>query len=161
MSQVPTGRHHPGEIMIRAQFGMKGLLSNRTRRPTLEAFAPRRASFHSGPIWCNTPRPHADFRTRQGHQLFARETLFHRVRRAVLMGHPDVNLAAVVAQRMDTNGARRCPAARFMSLNPCNERRKSSMIAFARQTLAGFKKRPNGVIFSRSCPKNLDRQGTK
>ncbi|MCP3878791.1 MAG: acyl-CoA synthetase, partial [Sulfitobacter sp.] len=61
----------------------------------------------------------------------------------VLMGHPDVNLAAVVAQPDEKWGEVPCA---FVELKPGRSGDGAAMIAFARDTLAGFKA-PKRVVF--------------
>ena len=61
----------------------------------------------------------------------------------VLMGHPDVNLAAVVAKPDDKWGEVPCA---FVELKPGTSPTEADLIAFSRETLAGFKA-PKHVIF--------------
>jgi len=61
----------------------------------------------------------------------------------VLMGHPDVNLAAVVAQPDEKWGEVPCA---FVELKPGRSGDEAALIAFARDTLAGFKA-PKRVVF--------------
>jgi fatty-acyl-CoA synthase len=61
----------------------------------------------------------------------------------VLMGHPDVNLAAVVAKPDEKWGEVPCA---FVELKPGSQTEEADLIAFARETLAGFKA-PKKVIF--------------
>jgi fatty-acyl-CoA synthase len=62
----------------------------------------------------------------------------------VLMGHPDVNLAAVVAQPDEKWGEVPCA---FVELKPGASADEAGLIAFARETLAGFKA-PKRVVFT-------------
>ena len=59
------------------------------------------------------------------------------------MGHPDVNLVAVVAQPDEKWGEVPCA---FVELIPGRSGDEAAMIAFARDTLAGFKA-PKRVVF--------------
>ncbi len=59
------------------------------------------------------------------------------------MGHPDVNLAAVVAKPDETWGEVPCA---FVEVKPGASVDEAAIIAYARQTLAGFKT-PKAVIF--------------
>ena len=59
------------------------------------------------------------------------------------MGHPDVNLAAVVAKPDDKWGEVPCA---FIELKAGTVGDEAAMIAFARQTLAGFKT-PKKIVF--------------
>ena len=61
----------------------------------------------------------------------------------VLMGHPDVHLAAVVAKPDDKWGEVPCA---FVELKPGAQPDEAALIAFARETLAGFKS-PKRVVF--------------
>ena len=61
----------------------------------------------------------------------------------VLMGHPDVNLAAVVAKPDEKWGEVPCA---FIELKAGSTGDEAAMIAFARETLAGFKA-PKKVVF--------------
>ena len=59
------------------------------------------------------------------------------------MGHPDVNLAAVVAKPDDKWGEVPCA---FVELKPGAHADEAALIAFPAKTLAGFKT-PKTVIF--------------
>jgi len=59
------------------------------------------------------------------------------------MGHPDVNLAAVVAKPDDKWGEVPCA---FIELKPGTAPTEADLITFSRQTLAGFKT-PKQVVF--------------
>ena len=61
----------------------------------------------------------------------------------VLMGHPAVNLAAVVAKPDEKWGEVPCA---FVELKEGEEVDEAGLIAFARETIAGFKA-PKRVIF--------------
>ena len=61
----------------------------------------------------------------------------------VLMAHPDVNLAAVVAKPDEKWGEVPCA---FVELNPGTSPTAEDLIAFARSKLAGFKT-PKRVVF--------------
>ena len=59
------------------------------------------------------------------------------------MGHPDVNLAAVVAKPDEKWGEVPCA---FVELKPGAAEDEAALIAFTRGTLAGFKT-PKRVVF--------------
>ncbi|MEM8653303.1 MAG: acyl-CoA synthetase, partial [Pseudomonadota bacterium] len=61
----------------------------------------------------------------------------------VLMAHPDVNLAAVVAKPDEKWGEVPCA---FVELKPGASPSEADLIAFSRETLAGFKA-PKRVVF--------------
>jgi len=119
---------------------MKGYFKNPAA--TYEAFAG--GYFHSGDLAVQHPNGHMQIADRAKDIIISGgENISSIEVEGVLMGHPDVNLAAVVAQPDDKWGEVPCA---FIELKPGATSDEASMIAFARQTLAGFKT-PKRVIF--------------
>jgi fatty-acyl-CoA synthase len=140
MSQVPLDGATQGEIMIRGNSVMKGYFKNPAA--TREVFAG--GYFHSGDLAVQHPNGHMQIADRAKDIIISGgENISSIEVEGVLMGHPDVNLAAVVAQPDDKWGEVPCA---FIELKPGATSDEASMIAFARQTLAGFKT-PKRVIF--------------
>jgi len=140
ITQTPMDGKTLGEIMIRGNAVMKGYLKNPDA--TLEAFAG--GYFHSGDIAVQHPDGYIQIADRAKDIIISGGENISSVEvEGVLMGHADVNLAAVVAQPHEKWGEVPCA---FVELKPDASASEAELIAFARETLAGFKT-PKRVIF--------------
>ncbi|MEM7521061.1 MAG: AMP-binding protein [Pseudomonadota bacterium] len=140
ITEVPKDATAQGEIMIRGNSVMKGYLKN--PQATAEAFAG--GYFHSGDIAVQHPDGYIQIADRAKDIIISGGENISSVEvEGVLMGHPDVNLAAVVAKPDDKWGEVPCA---FVELKPGTEADEAGLIAFTRQTLAGFKA-PKRVVF--------------
>ncbi|NIZ14357.1 AMP-binding protein [Phaeobacter sp. HF9A] len=140
LNQVPLDGKTQGEIVMRGNSVMKGYLKN--PEATKEAF--RGGYFHSGDIAVQHPDGHIQIADRAKDIIISGGENISSVEvEGVLMGHPDVNLAAVVARPDEKWGEVPCA---FVELKEGATEDEAALIAFARQTLAGFKT-PKSVIF--------------
>ena len=140
MQQVPMDGTVQGEIMIRGNSVMKGYLKN--KQATAEAF--EGGYFHSGDLAIQHPDGYIQISDRAKDIIISGGENISSVEvEGVLMAHPDVNLAAVVAKPDQTWGEVPCA---FVELKPGTAPTEADLIAFARQTLAGFKA-PKKVVF--------------
>jgi fatty-acyl-CoA synthase len=140
MQQVPMNGSDQGEIVMRGNSVMKGYLKN--PEATEEAFAG--GYFHSGDIAIQHPDGYIQIADRAKDIIISGGENISSVEvEGVLMGHPDVNLAAVVAKPDEKWGEVPCA---FVELKEGADVDEASLIAFARQTLAGFKT-PKAVVF--------------
>ncbi|WP_299375751.1 AMP-binding protein [uncultured Tateyamaria sp.] len=140
MVQVPMDATAQGEIMIRGNSVMKGYLKN--PEATEEAFAG--GYFHSGDIAIQHGDGYIQIADRAKDIIISGGENISSVEvEGVLMAHEDVNLAAVVAKPDDKWGEVPCA---FVELKPGASPSEADLIAFARQTLAGFKA-PKKVVF--------------
>lgn len=140
MCQVPMDGAVQGEIMIRGNAVMKGYLKNPPA--TEEAFAG--GYFHSGDLAVQHPDGYIQIADRAKDIIISGGENISSVEvEGVLMGHPDVNLAAVVAKPDDKWGEVPCA---FVELKPGITGDEAALIAFTRETLAGFKA-PKRVVF--------------
>ncbi len=138
--QTPMDGKTQGEIMIRGNSVMKGYLKNPDA--TAEAFAG--GYFHSGDIAVQHPDGYIQIADRAKDIIISGGENISSVEvEGVLMGHPDVNLAAVVAKPDDKWGEVPCA---FVELKPGANPDEAGLIAFTRETLAGFKA-PKRVVF--------------
>ncbi len=138
--QTPMDGKTLGEIMIRGNSVMKGYLKN--PEATQEAFAG--GYFHSGDIAVQHPDGYIQIADRAKDIIISGGENISSVEvEGVLMGHPEVNLAAVVAQPHEKWGEVPCA---FVELKPNVTTTEAELIAFARETLAGFKT-PKRVVF--------------
>ena len=129
-----------GEIMIRGNSVMKGYLKN----PDATAEAFKGGYFHSGDIAVQHPDGYIQIADRAKDIIISGGENISSVEvEGVLMGHPDVNLAAVVAKPDEKWGEVPCA---FVELKPGATPDEAALIAFTRETLAGFKT-PKRVIF--------------
>jgi fatty-acyl-CoA synthase len=129
-----------GEIMIRGNSVMKGYLKN--PQATAEAFAG--GYFHSGDIAVQHPDGYIQIADRAKDIIISGGENISSVEvEGVLMAHPDVNLAAVVAKPDDKWGEVPCA---FVELKSDAQADEAALIAFTRETLAGFKA-PKRVVF--------------
>lgn len=140
MAQVPMDGTAQGEIVIRGNSVMKGYLKN--PEATAEAF--EGGYFHSGDIAIQHPDGYIQIADRAKDIIISGGENISSVEvEGVLMGHPDVNLAAVVAKPDDKWGEVPCA---FVELKPDTNPSEADLIAFSRETLAGFKA-PKQVVF--------------
>jgi fatty-acyl-CoA synthase len=140
MMQVPMDGATQGEIMIRGNSVMKGYFKN--PKATAEAF--EGGYFHSGDLAIQHPDGYMQIADRAKDIIISGGENISSVEvEGVLMGHPDVNLAAVVAKPDEKWGEVPCA---FVELKPGLTGNEAAMIAFTRETLAGFKA-PKKVVF--------------
>ncbi|TNJ43969.1 AMP-binding protein [Phaeobacter sp. B1627] len=140
LTQVPKDGRTQGQIVMRGNSVMKGYLKN----PTATAEAFEGGYFHSGDIAVQHPDGYIQIADRAKDIIISGGENISSVEvEGVLMGHPDVNLAAVVAKPDDKWGEVPCA---FVELKAGAQVDEAGLIAFARQTLAGFKA-PKAVIF--------------
>ncbi len=140
MQQTPMDGKTQGEIMIRGNGVMKGYLKN--PEATAEAFAG--GYFHSGDIAVQHPDSFIQIQDRSKDIIISGGENISSVEvEGALMEHPDVLLAAVVAKPDEKWGEVPCA---FIELKDGAGVDEAGMIAFARQSLAGFKA-PKRVVF--------------
>ncbi|MEP2889595.1 AMP-binding protein [Tateyamaria sp.] len=140
MAQIPMDGAAQGEIMIRGNSVMKGYYKNAPA--TAEAF--EGDYFHSGDIAVQHGDGYIQIADRAKDIIISGGENISSVEvEGVLMGHPDVNLAAVVAKPDDKWGEVPCA---FVELKPDTAPTEADLIAFSRETLAGFKA-PKRVVF--------------
>ncbi|NIZ59978.1 acyl-CoA synthetase [Sedimentitalea sp. CY04] len=137
---VPMDGVTQGEIAIRGNSVMKGYLKN--PEATAEAFAD--GYFNSGDIAVQHPDSYVQISDRAKDIIISGGENISSVEiEGVLMGHPDISLAAVVAKPDDKWGEVPCA---FVELKPGTNPSAADLISFARETLAGFKT-PKTVLF--------------
>ncbi|UWR56651.1 AMP-binding protein [Phaeobacter inhibens] len=140
MQQIAMNGQDQGEIVMRGNSVMKGYLKN----PDATAEAFQGGYFHSGDIAVQHPDGYIQIADRAKDIIISGGENISSVEvEGVLMGHPDVNLAAVVAKPDDKWGEVPCA---FVELKPGATVDPADLIRFARETLAGFKA-PKQVIF--------------
>ncbi|MEO1362872.1 MAG: AMP-binding protein [Pseudomonadota bacterium] len=140
MAQIDRDATAQGEIMIRGNAVMKGYLKNPDA--TEEAFAG--GYFHSGDIAIQHADGYIQIADRAKDIIISGGENISSVEvEGVLMAHQDVNLAAVVAKPDDKWGEVPCA---FVELKPGATPSEADLIAFSRETLAGFKA-PKQVVF--------------
>ncbi|MEM1351832.1 MAG: long-chain-fatty-acid--CoA ligase [Pseudomonadota bacterium] len=140
MRQVPCDSSEQGEIMIRGNSVMKGYLKN--PEATADAFAG--GYFHSGDIAVQHEDGYIQIADRAKDIIISGGENISSVEvEGVLMAHDDVMLAAVVAKPDEKWGEVPCA---FVELKPGAAPDEAAIIAFARETLAGFKA-PKRVVF--------------
>ncbi|MEO0503335.1 MAG: AMP-binding protein, partial [Pseudomonadota bacterium] len=140
MAQIDRDATAQGEIMIRGNAVMKGYLKN--PEATEEAFAG--GYFHSGDIAIQHLDGYIQIADRAKDIIISGGENISSVEvEGVLMAHQDVNLAAVVAKPDDKWGEVPCA---FVELKPGAAASETDLIAFSRETLAGFKA-PKQVVF--------------
>ncbi len=140
MAQIPMDGTAQGEIVMRGNAVMKGYLKN--PEATSEAF--KGGYFHSGDIAVQHDDGYIQIADRAKDIIISGGENISSVEvEGVLMSHPDVMLAAVVAKPDDTWGEVPCA---FVELKDGCSPSESDLIQFSRQTLAGFKT-PKTVIF--------------
>ncbi|MBV1897104.1 MAG: AMP-binding protein [Rhodobacteraceae bacterium] len=140
MRQIPMNAQDQGEIVIRGNSVMKGYYKN--PKATAEAF--KGGYFHSGDIAVQHSDGYIQIADRAKDIIISGGENISSVEvEGVLMGHPDVLLAAVVAKPDDKWGEVPCA---FVELKDKAHTDEAALIAFARKTLAGFKA-PKMVVF--------------
>lgn len=140
MVQVPRDAQTQGEIMIRGNSVMKGYLKNPSA--TEEAF--KGGYFHSGDLAIQHPDGYIQIADRAKDIIISGGENISSVEvESTLMGHDAVLLAAVVAKPDEKWGEVPCA---FVELKPGVEVDEATLIAFTRETLAGFKA-PKKVVF--------------
>ncbi len=140
MQQIPMDRTAQGEIMIRGNSVMKGYLKN--PQATQEAFAG--GYFRSGDLAVQHADGYIQIADRAKDIIISGGENISSVEiEGVLMAHPDVNLAAVVARPDEKWGEVPCA---FVELKPGAAPEAAALIAFARERLAGFKT-PKSIVF--------------
>ncbi len=140
MAQVQMDSTAQGEIVMRGNAVMKGYLKN--PEATAEAFAG--GYFHSGDIAVQHPDGYIQIADRAKDIIISGGENISSVEvEGVLMGHPDVLLAAVVAKPDEKWGEVPCA---FVETKPGTSPQETDLIAFCREKLAGFKT-PKQVVF--------------
>lgn len=140
MNEVPRDATTQGEIMIRGNSVMKGYLKNPTA--TLEAF--KGGYFHSGDLAIQHNDGYIQIADRAKDIIISGGENISSVEvEGTLMGHDAVMLAAVVAKPDEKWGEVPCA---FVELKPGAKVDEATLIAFTRETLAGFKT-PKKVVF--------------
>ena len=140
MVQIPMDGTTQGEIMHRGNAVMKGYYKNPTA--TAESFSG--GYFHSGDIAVQHPNGYMQISDRAKDIIISGGENISSVEvEGVLMGHPDVLLAAVVAKPDKEWGEVPCA---FIELKQGAVEDGAALIAFSRETLAGFKA-PKQVVF--------------
>ncbi|MFT4959921.1 MAG: fatty-acyl-CoA synthase [Paracoccaceae bacterium] len=140
MQQIQMNGRDQGQIVIRGNSVMKGYYKN--PEATAQAFAG--GYFHSGDIAVQHPDGYLQISDRAKDIIISGGENISSVEvEGVLMGHPDVLLAAVVAKPDDKWGEVPCA---FVELKDGAETTEAALIAFSRETLAGFKT-PKKVVF--------------
>ncbi len=140
ITQTPMDGTTQGEIMIRGNAVMKGYLKN--PEATKEVF--EGGYFHSGDIAVQHADGYIQIADRAKDIIISGGENISSVEvEGVLMAHDDVNLAAVVAKPDDKWGEVPCA---FVELKAGATADEAALIAFARETLAGFKA-PKQVVF--------------
>lgn len=140
MQDVPRDAATQGEIMIRGNSVMKGYFKNPAA--TQEAFAG--GYFHSGDLAIQHSDGYIQIADRAKDIIISGGENISSVEiEGTLMGHDAVMLAAVVAKPDDKWGEVPCA---FVELKPDAQVDEATLIAFTRETLAGFKA-PKKVVF--------------
>ncbi|WP_424984412.1 AMP-binding protein [Microbulbifer sp. S227A] len=140
MAQIPMDGTAQGEIVMRGNGTMKGYYKN--PEATAEAF--KGGYFHSGDIAVQHPDGYIQIADRAKDIIISGGENISSVEiEGVLMGHPDVLLAAVVARPDDKWGEVPCA---FVELKDGSTPTEAELIAYCRETLAGFKT-PKKVVF--------------
>jgi fatty-acyl-CoA synthase len=140
MNRVPRDAETRGEIMFRGNGVMKGYYKN--PEATAEAFAG--GYFHSGDIALLEEDGYLRIADRAKDIIISGGENISSVEvESVLMGHDAVSLCAVVAKPDEKWGEVPCA---FVELKEGCEVDEATLIAFSRETLAGFKT-PKKVVF--------------
>ncbi|SDO39244.1 fatty-acyl-CoA synthase [Lutimaribacter pacificus] len=137
---IPMDGTTQGEIVFRGNGVMKGYLKN--PQATQEAFAG--GYYHSGDIAVQHPNTYLQIADRAKDIIISGGENISSVEiEGVLMGHPDVLLCAVVAKPDEKWGEVPCA---FVELKDGHSADEATLIAYARDRLAGFKT-PKHVVF--------------
>ena len=129
-----------GEIMIRGNIAMKGYLDNPAA--TAQAFAD--GWLHTGDLAVKHPDGYVEIRDRSKDIIISGGENISTVEvEGVLMEHPGILEAAVVARRDEKWGETPCA---FVTCRPGVDLDRSEIIAFSRDRMAGFKV-PKTIIF--------------
>jgi fatty-acyl-CoA synthase len=140
LHDVPADGETMGEVVMRGNNVMKGYFADETA--TAEAF--RGGWLHSGDLAVMHPDGHIEIRDRAKDIIISGGENISTVEvERVLVSHPDVLEAAVVAAPDEKWGER--PMA-FVALRAGAELTEGELIAFARESLPGFKV-PDAVEF--------------
>ncbi|MEP3333704.1 AMP-binding protein [Sedimentitalea sp.] len=140
MVQIPMNGTAQGEIVMRGNGMMKGYYKN----PVATAEAFNGGYFHSGDIAVQHADGYIQIADRAKDIIISGGENISSVEiEGVLMGHPDVLLAAVVAKPDEKWGEVPCA---FVELKSGTNPSEANLIAFCRETLAGFKT-PKKVVF--------------
>ena len=140
MVQVPMDSATQGEIVMRGNSIMKGYLKN----PEATAKAFTGGYFHSEDLAIQHPDGYIQIADRAKDIIISGGENIRSVEvEGVLMGHPNVSLAAVVAKPDEKWGEVPCA---FIELKEGRTGDEAEMISFVRQTLASFKT-PKKVVF--------------
>ena len=140
MNQVSMDGETQGEIMIRGNCVMKGYLKN--PEATEKDFAG--GYFHSGDIAVQHPNTYIQIADRAKDIIISGGENVSSVEvEGALMHHPAVSLCAVVAKEDPKWGEVPCA---FVELKEGESVDAATLIAFARERLAGFKT-PKMVVF--------------
>ncbi|MGR3503814.1 AMP-binding protein [Pseudaestuariivita sp.] len=140
MTPVAMDGTAQGEIVMRGNSVMKGYFKNPSA--TEEAF--KGGYFHSGDIAIQHPDSYVQIADRMKDIIISGGENISSVEvEGTLMAHPAVSLCAVVAKPDDKWGEVPCA---FVELIEGRETDEATLIAFARETLAGFKA-PKKVVF--------------
>jgi fatty-acyl-CoA synthase len=141
LSQIPMDGQAQGEIVMRGNGVMKGYYRNPTA--TAEAFAG--GYFRSGDIAVQHDDTYIQIADRAKDIIISGGENISSVEiEGVLMTHPDVFLASVVAKQDEKWGEVPCA---FIELKAGTSPTEADLITFARQTLAGFKT-PKKIVFA-------------
>ena len=140
MEQIARDGKAQGEIVMRGNAVMKGYLKN----PVATAESFEGGYFHSGDIAVQHPDGYIQIADRAKDIIISGGENISSVEvEGCLMAHPDVLLAAVVAKPDEKWGEVPCA---FVELKDGATADESTLIAFARKSLAGFKT-PKKVVF--------------
>lgn len=140
MTQIPMNGTAQGEIVMRGNGMMKGYYKN--PEATAEAF--KGGYFHSGDIAVQHADGYIQIADRAKDIIISGGENISSVEiEGVLMAHADVLLAAVVAKPDEKWGEVPCA---FVELKTGASPSEADLIAFCRETLAGFKA-PKKVVF--------------
>ncbi|OBY28168.1 AMP-binding protein [Leisingera sp. JC1] len=137
---LPMDGQSQGEIALRGNVVMKGYLKN--PEATAEAF--KGGYFNSGDLAVQHPDGYIQIADRAKDIIISGGENISSVEvEGVLMAHPDVLLAAVAAMPDEKWGEVPCA---FVELKAGAKEDAAALIAFTRETLAGFKA-PKKVVF--------------
>lgn len=140
MTEIPRDGTTQGEIMIQGNSVMKGYFKN--PEATSEAF--KGGYFHSGDLAVQHDDGYIQIADRAKDIIISGGENISSVEiEGTLMGHDAVMLAAVVAKPDEKWGEVPCA---FVELKPGEFVDEATLIAFTRETLAGFKA-PKKVVF--------------